>query len=134
MTPRGIGSRIYAMARPRRPAIECQLVRAAAPTSGSVAQRATAVARAVAAEALVAIDETEPVVSILRALATDPVSTLARDPSIDTGATIRIERARRADARGGRRLPEAEWQGEDREILKMLRDTLARRYRAHLSK
>jgi len=134
MMPRGIIA-VFAMARPGRPAEEARLVRQAAADGGTAVARAARVAHRVAALTLVAVDEVgeEPVVAILRMLANDPAVILARDPSIDTAALIRIERARRCDARGGRRLPEREWEREDRETLRSVEAALTRRYRRYLS-
>jgi hypothetical protein len=134
MMPRGIIG-VFAMGRPRRPAEEAHLVRQAAADGGTAIARAARVAHRVAALTLVAVDEVgeEPVVKILRMLANDPTTILARDPSIDTAALIRIERARRCEARGGRRLPERDWEREDRETLKYVAVALTRRYRRYLS-
>lgn len=135
MMPRGI-SRVYAMARPRRPGAEKLAVRAAADGPGSAKARAQRLARAVAVRTLEEMDRQphEQVITLLATLDPSPVAVLATDADIDTAALIRAERARRAEARGGRRLPEAEWPAEDRDVLESVRATLAERYRRHLER
>ncbi|UUL82231.1 hypothetical protein [Sphingomonas qomolangmaensis] len=126
--------RVYAMARPRRPLSERDAVRAAAGVSGSVTCRATALARRVAAATIAEIDRphAERILSLLNAMTGDPVTALATDAEIDTAALVVAARTRRLEARGGRRLPEAGWANEDREIAAEVAHVLARRYRAHL--
>lgn len=132
--PRGIVA-VYAMARPRRPAVERDLVRQAAGRAGGAAERAVRLARRVAAATMLEMDaeETDRVLQLLRAIAADPMTRLASDPEIDTAALIRSEREKRAAGRGGRRLRERDWPAEDREILAAVSDTLSRRYRAMLA-
>ncbi|PZU77754.1 MAG: hypothetical protein DI530_12240 [Sphingomonas sp.] len=122
------------MGRPRRPEIEHAAVIAAAGTTGTARARAARLARRVAVAAVAAVDETEePVIGMLRTLIGDPVALLARDPAIDTGAMVRAERARRCEARGGRRLPEAAWPAEDRDTVRVVAAQLERRYRRMLN-
>jgi hypothetical protein len=136
MRPRGLIGPVFAMARPRRPPAEANLVRAAADGPGCASQRALRLAARVAKATLADVDavETDPVLVLLHALALNPVHQLATDPEIDTAALFRAERAKRADARGGRRLPEREWAAEDREIMATITAALARRYRGALGK
>ena len=87
-------------------------------------------ARVVVQETIADIDRdpSERVIALLRSLDPSPVQSLASDPEIDTAALIRSERQARLDGRGGRRLREAEWAIEDREVSRAAVATLARRY------
>ena len=127
--------RVYAMARPGRPAAEREAVRAAAAAmTGSAAQRARRLAREVAEQALADIDGSpaERVILLLNAFDPSPLARLALDDEIDTGAIIRAERSRRMEQRRWRRLPEAEWAAEDRDIIDCAAQQLAKRYQRHL--
>jgi hypothetical protein len=133
--PRGIVA-VYAMARPRRPEAErAAVIAAAAETGGTVAQRAALLAKRVATAVLADIDA-EPddrVLTILRQMQATPIDVLATDPDIDTAALVLAERLRSLTARAGRRLPEREWAAEDRTIVAVIANRLARRYRRHLA-
>lgn len=129
MYPAGI-LRVYAC-RPARPASEKEAVkRAVQAYHGSISSQAQRLAAAVAVEALREIDENDAdaIISLLRAIGRSPVNQLATDPVIDTGALIRADRADAAAARGGRRLPEADWPAEDRRTLRNVTAKLAQRY------
>lgn len=132
---RGISSRVYAMARPRRPTLERDLVRKAAGGGGSAAARAARLAARVALATIAAVDELEEetVLSLLREFSNDPVMRLARDPEIDTARLIRNERAKQSEARGGRRLAEREWPAEDARTAAAVSVLLTRRYRSFLA-
>ncbi len=127
--------RVFAMARPRRPDAERDAVREAARGQGPAKQRAAWVARRVAVAALqdIDLDPNDRIVKLLRLASGDPVDRLATDPDIDTASLILAERQRRAEARGGRRLPEREWAREDREIVQAVSARLAERYRRLLA-
>lgn len=132
--PRAI-STVFAMARPGRPAAEREAVlEAAAQMTGSHAQRARRLAHAVAQLTLREIDgpAVDRVLLLLRTLDATPAAVLATDPEIDTAAMIRAERIRRLEAAGGRRSLPAEWPAEDRELLRIVTDQLAKRYARHL--
>lgn len=133
--PRGLLGPIMAMGRPARPFAEREAVRAAvAGMTGSAAQRARRLASTVAEIALREIDgdSGDRLLLLLRALDASPAAVLATDAEIDTGATIRAERVRRLEAAGGRRTPPAEWDAEDRDVLRVVTDQLAKRYARHL--
>ena len=136
MIPRAIAAgRVFAMARPRRPATEAEIVRAAlAGQAGTAAQRARRLALAVAELALRDVDGDpgDRVLLLLGALDASPAAKLATDPQIDTAAMIRSERAQRMEARSWRRLPEREWNTEDRQTVAAVADTLAKRYARYL--
>jgi hypothetical protein len=123
------------MGRPARPAAEKHAVRAAIEAGrGSMAQRTRRLAQAVARQTMLEIDGdgTSRVIGLLDALIGSPIPLLASDPAIDTAELIRVERCRRLEARGGRRLPEADWPTEDREELAIVSEQLFRRYQRHL--
>lgn len=126
-----IVGRVYAMGRPRRPVSERQAVRqAVVGTHGSNAQRAARLAAIVAQGALQHLDG-DPVrrlVSLLALLSSSPTAQLIADADIDTAAAFRAERAVRAEARGWRRLSEAEANEEDRQILAAVTELLRKRY------
>lgn len=130
--PRGI-TRVFAMARPRRPESERLAVLAAASGDGSAQCRAARLARAVTAY-LGEVERTAPddVTAIARRLAVrlapSPVEILATDPMIDTGALIRRERVARFEARECRQASPAEWEAETRVLLAAAEATLAERY------
>ena len=126
---------MFAMARPRRPEVERAAVVEAAAGAGTVTARAARLARAVAAAALAQVDllPDDEIIGLLRALDPSPVARLALDPAVDTAALIIVERVRRLEARGGRRLAEREWRDEDQAILAAVATILARRYRAMLT-
>lgn len=130
-----IVSRPFAMARPARPRAERLLVVEAAGRSGTIVERATRLARAVATTAMGAIDrdEADRVIELLRQLAPTSVDELASGPDFATGDLILRERVRRLEARGGKRLRAEQWAEEDREVLEVVVATLARRYRNYLS-
>lgn len=133
--PRAI-SRVFAMARPARPTIEATaVVGAAAQMSGSMAQRAQRIARAVIEQALRDIDgdPTERMLLLLDSLDASPIARLATDPIIDTGAMIRGSRAAFMEARGWRRPTAAEWDAEDRRLILECARRLSKRYARHLS-
>lgn len=133
MNPRGLIGPIWAMARPRRPDEERAAVCNAAGVRGSASVRAARLAARVAVAAIAAVDEDEePIIAILHELAADPVAMLARDPDIDTAALVRSERAKRCEARGGRRLRERDWPAEDAQVVARITAVLARRYRGFL--
>ena len=124
------------MARPRRPASERECVRAAAAdVPGTAARRAAIVAERVAAATLCFIDGApgDRVSALLRRMAHCPIETLATDADIDTAGLVSIERIRRLEARGGRRLLERDWPAEDRAIGAAVTKLLARRYRGYLA-
>lgn len=127
---RKVKPRVWAMARPRRPDAERVAVLAAVDSNGSAEARAMRLARVVVQETIADIDRdpSERVIALLRSLDPSPVQSLASDPEIDTAALIRSERQARLDGRGGRRLREAEWAIEDREVSRAAVATLARRY------
>ena len=125
------------MARPRRPEIEREAVQAAAAgQSGSNAQRARRIARAVADQTLRELDGSpaDRVLLLIGALGASPIATLATDPEVDTAAAIRAERAARMEARGWRRPTAAEWDADDRAMLEAVADRLAKRYARHLAR
>lgn len=130
MMPRGI-SRVFAMARPRRPEQERLAVLEGANGRGTASQRAARLAADVTALAIEEVDISpdDRVLSLLRDLAPTPARTLATDPTIDTAGLILAERTRRLASRSGRRLPEREWTQEDREIATAVTAVLMRRYR-----
>ena len=130
--PRGV-LRVYAMARPRRPAAEREAVRAAADGRGSAAQRASRLADRVAAAALSYVDA-DPADRLLEIVRADksPIDTLATDAEIDTASLIVAERKRRLECRGGQHLPERQWLIEDRATVAAVASQLAERYRRHL--
>ena len=127
--------RVFAMARPSRPASERALVLEAASSSGTAAERAARLAKAVAATALDEIDreDAERVIGLLRQLAPTAVDQLATAPEFATAEMIVRERVRRLEARGGKRLSPPNWADEDREVLRAVVATLSRRYRTYLS-
>lgn len=131
---REVRPRVWAMGRPRRPDAERAAVLAAAVGSGSVEARATRLARRVVADTIAEIDRdpSERVIALLRSLNPTPLQSLASDPEIDTAAIIRAERQARLDGRGGRRLPEAEWPIEDREVSRAAVAVLAKRYARYI--
>lgn len=132
-----IVSRVYAMARPARPAVEGELVRAAlANQPGTAARRARSLAATVARQALAAIDgdPADRALLLLDALVCSPAARLALDEAIDTAALVRAERARRAEARGWRRLSDAQGCAEDREIVAAVTAALTKRYSRHLAR
>lgn len=131
-----IVSRVFAMARPCRPDAERLALIAAAGDAGTATERAARVARLVAAAALQDVDlsPADRIVTLLRMASGDPIDRLATDPEIDTAGLIVAERVRRLEARGGRRLPESEWQIEDREIARAVAGKLSARYRKLLAK
>ncbi|MGE3745629.1 MAG: hypothetical protein AB7G25_07975 [Sphingomonadaceae bacterium] len=128
---------VFTMARPARPERERELVLAAAGSIDGQAMShvARTIAQRVIAEAMRDIDADE-FMSIAQRLAAvlepSPVTILATDADIDTGALIRAARMKRFEARGCRRLPVAEWQAEDREIADQAITTLAGRYFRYL--
>lgn len=130
---------MWAMARPARPTLERELVRAAAAGArGSARTVALDLARRVIAETLASLDAPDDDVAALsRALAAmiepTPLRQLATDPNIDTAALIRSARLVRFEARGCRHLPECEWPADRRMVAAITADTLARRYRQHLA-
>ncbi|WP_126172854.1 hypothetical protein [Altericroceibacterium xinjiangense] len=126
--------RVYAMARPRRPALERVAVIEAAGDRGSASCRATRLAETVAAEAMRRIDAdpAEAMIAALRLLDPSAVDILAADAEIDTASLIVAERVKRLEARGGQRLPEREWRHEDRATVEAVASVLARRYRKYL--
>lgn len=128
-------TRIYAMARPARPAAERELVWEGAGSAGSIAERAGRLARLVATAAMAEIDQDDGdrVISLLRQIAPTPVDRLATNPEFSTGALIVKERMRRLEARGGKHLPPTQWQEEDRQVVVAVAATLSRRYRTYLS-
>lgn len=107
---------------------------AAAGQSGSCAQRARRIARAVAEHTLREIDGSpaDQVLLLIGALQASPVDTLATDPEVDTAALIRVERAARMEARCWRRPTPAEMDADDRAMLDAITDRLAKRYARHL--
>ena len=127
--------RVFSMARPSRPASERALVVEAASASGTAVERATRLAKAVAAIALDEIDreDAERVIGLLRQLAPTAVDQLATAPEFATAEMIVRQRVRRLEARGGKRLSQPQWADEDREVLKAVVATLSRRYRTYLS-
>lgn len=126
-----IVGRVYAMARPCRPASERAAVReAVAGTHGSNAQRAARLAGTVAQASLQNLDGDAAgrLLSLLAMLGSSATAQLIADPDIDTAAAFRAERAARAEARGWRRLSEIEADEEDRQILASVTDLLRKRY------
>ncbi len=133
MMPRGI-VRVFAMARPRRPACERDAVIAAARPDGTAAARARALARDVAQAAIEDIDRA-PEDRLMLLLAPEPVSLvqlLATDAEMGASALVVRERLRRMEGRSGRRLREWEWRAEDREISSTVTAALAKRYARYL--
>lgn len=133
MTPRSV-SRVFAMARPRRPASECDAVIAAARPEGTAAARARALARAIVEAAIEDIDRT-PEDRLMLLLAPEPVSLvqlLATDADMGVTALVVRERLKRMEARSGQRLREWEWRTEDREIISTITAILAKRYARYL--
>lgn len=123
-----------AMARPRRPVAEAEMLRAAwgalcpdLPPRQAAHRLAKEVAERVAAEA-----DMEPFPRALaaaeRMLQPDPIATLADDPEIDTGAPFRAERLSRYEARGCTQLGPLDWRRETKEITTELRRKLSLRY------
>lgn len=127
--------RIFAMARPARPAAERDLVWEAAGTVGPIAERAGRLARLVASAAMDDIDrdDSDRVIGLLRQLAPSPVDRLATSPEFSTGVLVMKERVRRLEARGGKHLPPAAWAEDNRQVLSAVASTLTRRYRTFLS-
>lgn len=128
--PRAVVGRVFA-SRPARPLSERgAVVQAIREMPGSVAAQARQLAKLVAAEAMNEIDRdpADTIIGLLRALECPPINMLATDPEIDTGALIRAERVAGLIVRGGRRLPERDWEADDRRILRKVEDRLARRY------
>ena len=122
--------RVFAMARPKRPARERELVICAAGVDGRVSDRARRLAGRVAAEALADLDTapSDRIISTLRGLDPSPSIQLAVDRDVDTAALIRAERQRRLESRLYRRLSPAEADAEDLSILEAVANKLNNRY------
>lgn len=137
MHPAIIGS-VMAMARPRRPLSEAQLVRSAAAKLAkdqSARAKAARIAKHVT-EAAIAYADADPFEQSLAvaqaALEPTPIQKLATCPTIDTIGLVYGRRAARFEARGFRQLNDTEWTAETHAIAKEVERVLARRYRSFL--
>lgn len=125
--------RVFAMARPRRPASEREALFAAAGESGSARARAARVARQVVAY-LAAADGEDPsdVPALARRLAAQlsptPIDTLATSADADTAALIRSRRLAAFEARECHQLGPDAWAAETRKIMREVEAILSRRY------
>jgi hypothetical protein len=128
-----------AMARPRLPDVERELViAAAAGTAGSARAMAARLARQVAREAVAFVDRepgdlADALVRAEAALAPTPVFLLATLPEIDTAALVMVARTRRYAARGCRQLAAEAWRAEGEAVTEEVGEALAERYRRHLA-
>lgn len=134
-------SRVFAMARPGRPAVERATVIAAARqlAPGMSARRAAElIARRVAAAVVRDIETADSDNLILQLdqlasiLTPGPVTTLATCPDIDSAALVRRHRLAAFEARGCRHLRETEWAAERAGLIQALTATLTQRYARHL--
>lgn len=126
--------RVFAMARPARPAIERDLVQAAEPTFRRASKSATAaaIARAVASDCIAFLED-DPLSTALEKLqprpAASPIVTLARCADTDTTALVTASRTRRFVARNCQELGPTRRNAETAEILVEVSAILAERYR-----
>ena len=127
--------RVFAMARPRRAAVEAALVAMAdreLAAVGSRRRRAAALAGEVARIALAHLraDDFEAALVVAEAAARTPaVVQLACHPDVDAAALVRGEAVRQFEARGCRHLAAAEILPADAELCAAVAGRLAERFR-----
>lgn len=128
--------RVFAMARPRRPACERVAVIAAAAAlapGASARAKAKAVASAVITELLEDAERCDPfdraMFEARQAIAHDPVVAIVADAQIDLAGMLRRERLIEFEARGCVQLGPAEWERETLAICARLTARLEARYR-----
>lgn len=127
--------RVFAMARPRRAAVEnalVQLADAEVAIGGSRRRRADALAAAVARIALAHVrsDDFEAALELAEAATRSPaVVQLACDPEVDVAALVRAEALRQLEERSFRHLSPLEWRAADDRLRAAIAGRLAERFR-----
>lgn len=132
-----------AMARPRRPAREADLVDEAAGMIVAelgvrpISAIARVLAESVVREAIAELEsEADPFASALAAVArqfeASPITELATSPQVDTATEITSRRVQRFQARGCTQLSSAAWTAETAALAAEVAGVLTRRYARHL--
>ena len=133
--PRGLVGPVMAMARPKRPSAERELVIAATERmTGSARARASRLARQVAREAAAFVDRepgdlSDALLLAEAVIAPSPAFLLATVADVNTAALFIDARARRYIARGCQQLSPAAWAAETAELTAELGEVLTDRYR-----